>query len=441
MRQKKIHYIYNDAMECMDFDERKKLQGERLRATVELEYNNVPAYRKRMDEAGVKPEDINGIEDIVKLPFMQKTDLRDNFPYGLFAADLKDIVRIQGSSGTTGKPIVSGYTENDIKVWTEMVARALTAAGGTKDDIIQIAYGYGLFTGGLGAHQGATEIGATVIPMSSGNTQRQIIMMKELGTTMLCCTPSYATYLAETIHEMGIKPEELKLKSGCFGAEPWTEEMRQHLEELLDFDALDIYGLTEIGGPGVAFECMEKHGMHINEDHVLAEIIDPITEEPLPDDTPGELVFTTLTKTGVPMIRYRTHDICTLHHGTCACGRTTVKMSRITGRTDDMLVIRGVNVFPSQIEAVLMGVKETSAHYMLVVDRVNSQDKLTVQVELKDDVDINDADKLEKLAAYIKTQIKQTLLISAKVELLPPKSIARSEGKAKRIIDNRNTGF
>lgn len=441
MRQKKIHYIYNDAMECMDFDERKKLQGERLRATVELEYNNVPAYRKRMDEAGVKPEDINGIEDIVKLPFTQKTDLRDNFPYGLFAADLKDIVRIQGSSGTTGKPIVSGYTENDIKVWTEMVARALTAAGGTKDDIIQIAYGYGLFTGGLGAHQGATEIGATVIPMSSGNTQRQIIMMKELGATMLCCTPSYATYLAETIHEMGIKPEELKLKSGCFGAEPWTEEMRQHLEELLDFDALDIYGLTEIGGPGVAFECMEKHGMHINEDHVLAEIIDPVTEEPLPDDTPGELVFTTLTKTGVPMIRYRTHDICTLHHGTCACGRTTVKMSRITGRTDDMLVIRGVNVFPSQIEAVLMGVKEASAHYMLVVDRVNSQDKLTVQVELKDDVDINDADKLEKLAAYIKTQIKQTLLISAKVELLPPKSIARSEGKAKRIIDNRNTGF
>lgn len=441
MRQKKIHYIYNDAMECMDFDERKKLQGERLRATVELEYNNVPAYRKRMDEAGVKPEDINGIEDIVKLPFTQKTDLRDNFPYGLFAADLKDIVRIQGSSGTTGKPIVSGYTENDIKVWTEMFARALTAAGGTKDDIIQIAYGYGLFTGGLGAHQGATEIGATVIPMSSGNTQRQIIMMKELGATMLCCTPSYATYLAETIHEMGIKPEELKLKSGCFGAEPWTEEMRQHLEDLLDFDALDIYGLTEIGGPGVAFECMEKHGMHINEDHVLAEIIDPVTEEPLPDDTPGELVFTTLTKTGAPMIRYRTHDICTLHHGTCACGRTTVKMSRITGRTDDMLVVRGVNVFPSQIEAVLMGVKEASAHYMLVVDRVNSQDKLTVQVELKDDVDINDADKLEKLAAYIKTQIKQTLLISAKVELLPPKSIARSEGKAKRITDNRNTGF
>ena len=358
MRQKKIHYIYNKEMECMDPEERRKLQGERLRKTVELEYANVPAYRARMDEAGVKPEDINSIDDIVKLPFMQKTDLRDNFPFGLFAADRKDIIRIQGSSGTTGKPIVSGYTQNDIDVWTEMVARAIKCAGGGENDIIQIAYGYGLFTGGLGAHQGATKVGATVVPMSSGNTQRQIMMMKELGATMLCCTPSYATYLAETIREMGIDPSELKLKSGCFGAEPWTEEMRQHLEELLDFDAYDIYGLTEIGGPGVAFECFEKNGMHINEDHVLAEIIDPVTEEPLPDGVPGELVFTTLTKTGTPMIRYRTHDICTLTHGTCACGRTTVKMSRITGRTDDMLVIRGVNVFPSQIESVLLGVEE-----------------------------------------------------------------------------------
>ena len=265
--------------------------------------------------------------------------------------------------------------------------------------------------------------------------------MKELGATMLCCTPSYATYLAETIREMGIDPSELKLKSGCFGAEPWTEEMRQHLEELLDFDAFDIYGLTEIGGPGVAFECFEKNGMHINEDHVLAEIIDPVTEEPLPDGVPGELVFTTLTKTGTPMIRYRTHDICTLTHGTCACGRTTVKMSRITGRTDDMLVIRGVNVFPSQIESVLLGVEEASTHYMLVVDRVNSQDKLTVQVELKEDEDMNDAAKLAAIAARIKTDIKQTLLISAKVELVPPKTIPRSEGKAKRITDNRHIGF
>ena len=360
MRQKKIHYIYNKEMECMDPEERRKLQGERLRKTVELEYANVPAYRARMDEAGVKPEDINSIDDIVKLPFMQKTDLRDNFPFGLFAADRKDIIRIQGSSGTTGKPVVSGYTQNDIDVWTEMVARAIKCAGGGEDDVIQIAYGYGLFTGGLGAHQGATKVGAMVVPMSSGNTQRQIMMMKELGATMLCCTPSYATYLAETIREMGIDPSELKIKSGYFGAEPWTEEMRQHLEELLDFDAFDIYGLTEIGGPGVAFECFEKNGMHINEDHVLAEIIDPVTEEPLPDGVPGELVFTTLTKTGTPMIRYRTHDICTLTHGTCACGRTTVKMSRITGRTDDMLVIRGVNVFPSQIESVLLGVEEAS---------------------------------------------------------------------------------
>ena len=361
MRQKKIHYIYNKEMECMDPEERRKLQGERLRKTVELEYANVPAYRARMDEAGVKPEDINSIDDIVKLPFMQKTDLRDNFPFGLFAADRKDIIRIQGSSGTTGKPVVSGYTQNDIDVWTEMVARAIKCAGGGVDDVIQIAYGYGLFTGGLGAHQGATKVGAMVVPMSSGNTQRQIMMMKELGATMLCCTPSYATYLAETIREMGIDPSELKIKSGYFGAEPWTEEMRQHLEELLDFDAFDIYGLTEIGGPGVAFECFEKNGMHINEDHVLAEIIDPVTEEPLPDGVPGELVFTTLTKTGTPMIRYRTHDICTLTHGTCACGRTTVKMSRITGRTDDMLVIRGVNVFPSQIESVLLGVEEASS--------------------------------------------------------------------------------
>lgn len=441
MRQKKIHYIYNKEMECMDPEERKKLQGERLRKTVELEYANVPAYRARMDEAGVKPEDIDTIDDIVKLPFTQKTDLRDNFPFGLFAADKKDIIRIQGSSGTTGKPIVTGYTRNDIDVWTEMVARAFRCAGAGEDDIIQIAYGYGLFTGGLGAHQGATEVGAMVVPMSSGNTQRQITMMKELGATMLCCTPSYATYLAEMIREMGIDPSELKLKSGCFGAEPWTEEMRQHLEELLDFDAFDIYGLTEIGGPGVAFECLEKNGMHINEDHVLAEIIDPVTEEPLPDGVPGELVFTTLTKTGTPMIRYRTHDICTLTHGTCACGRTTVKMSRITGRTDDMLVIRGVNVFPSQIESVLLGVDEASAHYMLVVDRVNSQDKLTVQVELKEDVDMSDTAKLEAIASRIKTDIKQTLLISAKVELVPPKTIPRSEGKAKRITDNRHIGF
>ena len=438
MRQKKIHYIYNKEMECMDPEERRKLQGERLRKTVELEYANVPAYRARMDEAGVKPEDINSIDDIVKSPFMQKTDLRDNFPFGLFAADRKDIIRIQGSSGTTGKPVVAGYTQNDIDVWTEMVARAIKCAGGGEDDVIQIAYGYGLFTGGLGAHQGATKVGAMVVPMSSGNTQRQIMMMKELGATMLCCTPSYATYLAETIREMGIDPSELKIKSGYFGAEPWTEEMRQHLEELLDFDAFDIYGLTEIGGPGVAFECFEKNGMHINEDHVLAEIIDPVTEEPLPDGVPGELVFTTLTKTGTPMIRYRTHDICTLTHGTCACGRTTVKMSRITGRTDDMLVIRGVNVFPSQIESVLLGVEEASAHYMIVVDRVNSQDKLTVQVELKEDVDMGDALQSLRLLHPASRQISSRHCLSAQRLSwfhLRPFHVQRARQRGSQITD------
>ena len=340
MKQPKVHKIYNPEAECMDRETRRSLQNKRLQETVKLEYERVPLYRARMDARGVKPEDIKTVDDLYKLPFMEKTDLRDEFPFGLLAAPKRDIIRIQGSSGTTGKPIVSGYTQNDVDVWTEMVARAITAAGGGPDDIVQVCYGYGLFTGGLGAHQGADRVGAMVVPMSSGNTQRQIMMMTELGSTMLCCTPSYATYLGETVNDMGLK-DKLKLKSGCFGAEPWTEEMRQKLESLLDIDACDIYGLTEIGGPGVAFECLEKHGMHVNEDHVLAEIIDPVTEKPLPYGTPGELVFTTLTKTGMPMLRYRTHDICTLTDEPCACGRTTIRMSRITGRTDDMLIIRG----------------------------------------------------------------------------------------------------
>ena len=436
MRQKKIHYIYNDAMECMDFDERKKLQGERLRATVELEYNNVPAYRKRMDEAGVKPEDINGIEDIVKLPFTQKTDLRDNFPYGLFAADLKDIVRIQGSSGTTGKPIVSGYTENDIKVWTEMVARALTAAGGTKDDIIQIAYGYGLFTGGLGAHQGATEIGATVIPMSSGNTQRQIIMMKELGATMLCCTPSYATYLAETIHEMGIKPEELKLKSGCFGAEPWTEEMRHNIEESLGIKAYDIYGLTEISGPGVSFECEEQKGMHIQEDHFIPEIINPDTGEVLPEGEIGELVFTCITKKAYPLLRYRTRDLCYLTRKKCSCGRTHIRMHKPMGRSDDMMVVKGVNVWPSQIEAVLLK-QGYQANYQILVDRIGNNDTIEVQVEMTPEMKQEDV-AIAAREKKIVHGLKNMLGIKVDVSILEPKTITRSEGKAVRVVDKRN---
>lgn len=431
------HKIYNPEMECIDREELRKIQGERLKNVVAHTYNNVPLFRKRMDEKGVKPEDIHSVDDIVLLPFTEKTDLRDEFPFGLFAAPKSDIVRIQGSSGTTGKPIVSGYTQHDIDVWTEMVARSLTAAGGGKDDIIQVCYGYGLFTGGLGAHQGAAKIGAMVVPMSSGNTQRQIMMMRELGSTILCCTPSYATYLGETIKEMGIPPEEIKLKSGVFGAEPWTEEMRQHIEELLHIDACDIYGLTEIAGPGVAFECLEKHGMHVNEDHVIPEIIDPVTEKQLPYGTPGELVFTTITKEGMPMIRYRTHDICTLTDEKCACGRTLVRMGRITGRTDDMIVIRGVNVFPSQVESVLVSTNGVAPHYVLVVDRVNSSDTLEVKVELTEEMFSDTVSHIEELKAKIGAEIKSVVGILAKVSLVPPKSIPRSEGKAKRVIDNR----
>ena len=430
--------IYNPAMECISRDELHKLQSERLAATVKREYENVPVYRERMDAAGVKPEDIRTVEDLKYLPFMEKTDLRDYYPFGLLASPQRDIVRIHGSSGTTGKPIVSGYTSNDVDVWSEMMARTLTAAGATSEDIVQVTYGLGLFTGGFGAYQGANKIGAMVIPMSSGNTQRQIMMMKDLGATILCCTPSYASYLGETIREMGIDPKrDLKLKAGCFGAEPWTEEMRQRIEQLLEIDACDIYGLTEIAGPGVAFECLEKNGMHINEDHVIAEIIDPTTGEQLPYGMHGELVFTTITKTGMPMMRYRTHDICTLTVDKCACGRTLARMGRIVGRTDDMLVIRGVNVFPSQIESVLVGADGVAPHYMLVVDRVNSSDTLEVQVELTEEMFGDTVAHIESVRKYITDQIKSVVGIASKVKLVAPKSIPRSEGKAKRVIDNR----
>ena len=430
--------IFNPAMECIDREQLRKLQGERLVETVKREYENVPMYRARMDAAGIKPEDIRGLDDLKYLPFTEKTDLRDYYPFGLLASPKKDIIRIQGSSGTTGKPIVSGYTRNDIAIWSEMMARTLTAAGATCEDVVQVTYGLGLFTGGFGAYQGADKLGAMVIPMSSGNTQRQITMMKDLGTTILCCTPSYATYLGETIREMGIDPgKDLKLKAGCFGAEPWTEEMRVRIEQLLEIDACDIYGLTEIAGPGVAFECLEKHGMHINEDHVIAEIINPATGEQLPYGMPGELVFTTITKTGQPMIRYRTHDICTLTADKCACGRTLARMGRIVGRTDDMLVIRGVNVFPSQIESVLVGADGVAPHYMLVVDRVNSSDTLEVQVEMTEDMFGDTVSHIENVRKYITGQIKSVVGIASKVTLVAPKSIPRSEGKAKRVIDKR----
>lgn len=432
------HNIWNPKMECMSRDERHALQGERLRSVVKRVYENVPVYRARMEEKGVTPADIRTADDIVKLPFTEKTDLRDNFPYGLFAVPHSDIVRIHGSSGTTGKPIVTGYTDNDVEVWTEMMARTLAAVGTDKDDVVQVCYGYGLFTGGLGAHQGASKIGAMTVPMSSGNTQRQIMMMRELGSTVLCCTPSYATYLGETIREMGIDPaRDLKLRAGCFGAEPWTEEMRQRIEALLGIDACDIYGLTEICGPGVSFECLEKHGMHVNEDHVMVEIINPATGEQLPMGQAGELVFTTITKEGMPMLRYRTHDVCTLMYEPCACGRTTVRMGRITGRTDDMLIIRGVNVFPSQIESVLVGIQGVAPHYLLVVDRVKSSDVLEVQVEMTDAMFSDTMSHIVELEKKIRADIKSVVGVQATIKLVAPKSIPRSEGKAKRVIDRR----
>ena len=418
------HRIFNPEMECM--------------SRVKYEYENVKVYRERMDLKGVRPEDIRTVEDIQLLPFMEKTDLRDQWPYGLFAAPMKDVVRVHGSSGTTGHPIISGYTRNDLEVWSEMMARTLAGAGCTDEDVVQVGYGLGLFTGGFGAVQGAEKIGAMVIPMSSGNTQRQIMMMRELGTTVLCCTPSYATYLGETIREMGLDPKkDLKLRAGCFGAEPWTEAMRRHVEELLCIDACDIYGLTEICGPGAAFECLEKHGMHINEDHIYPEIVDPVTGEPLPCGQTGELVFTTLTKEGTPMLRYRTHDLCRLDDSPCACGRTTIRMGRITGRTDDMLVIRGVNVFPSQIESVLVNVEGVAPHYMLIVDRVNSSDTLEVQVEMTDEMFSDTVSHIEQVRKTITDSIKSVVGIATKVKLVAPKSIPRSEGKARRVIDNR----
>lgn len=436
--EKREHIIFNPEMECMSRDERIALQNVRLREVVRHEYDNVKLYRDRMDAKGVKPEDIRTIEDLRYLPFTEKTDLRDEFPYGLLAVPKSEIVRIHGSSGTTGKPIVSGYTREDVDIWSELMARTLTAAGTTQEDIVQVGYGFGLFTGGFGAYQGADKIGAMVIPMSSGNTQRQIMMMQEMGSTVLCCTPSYAVFLGESIREAGLDPQkDLKLKAGCFGAEPWSEAMRQKIEELLCIDACDIYGLTEICGPGVAFECLAKQGMHINEDHVIAEIINPATGEPLPYGQEGELVFTTITKRGMPMLRYRTHDLCTLTDEPCECGRTLVRMGRITGRTDDMIIIRGVNVFPSQIESVLVGIHGVAPHYMLYADRVNSADTLEIQVEMTESMFSDTVSEIEALRKLIVEKVKSTVGISTKVTLVAPKSIPRFEGKAKHVVDRR----
>lgn len=427
---------WNQEIECMSREDMKKLQDERLVAQVKHVYENVEYYRNLMDEKGVKPEDIKSTDDLYKLPFLSKADLRDAYPYGLLAKPLSECVRIQSTSGTTGKRVVAFYTQHDIDLWEDCCARAITAVGGTNEDVCQVCYGYGLFTGGPGLNGGSHKVGCLTLPMSSGNTERQIQFMRDLGSTIICCTPSYAAYIGETIHEMGISLDDIKLKAGIFGAEPWTEEMRHSIEKSLGIKAYDIYGLTETSGPGVAFECSEQTGMHINEDNFIPEIINPETGEVLPDGEVGELVFTSITKEAFPLIRYRTRDLCVLSRKKCSCGRTLIKMTKPMGRSDDMMIIRGVNVFPSQIETVLIEQGYTP-NYLIEVDRVNNSDTLDISVEMNPEQlsdKIKDMqDKEKELAGAIKTMLG----ISPKVHLVSPKSIARSEGKAVRVIDKR----
>lgn len=412
------------------------LQSERLVSTVGRVYENVPYYRELMDKKGVTPADIKTVDDLHKLPFTYKNDLRETYPYGLFAVPLKNVVRLHASSGTTGKQIVVGYTQNDLEVWSDCCARALAAAGCDENDIVHVSYGYGLFTGGLGADGGALKLGATAVPVSSGNTQRQVTILKDFGSTILCCTPSYAMHIAETLYDSGATKDDISLKAGVFGAEPWTNEMRAQLEDMLGIKAYDIYGLTEIIGPGVAFECAERTGMHVNEDHFIVEVIDPDTGEVLPDDTQGELVFSCITKEAFPILRYRTRDIGLITRKKCSCGRTLVKMTKPRGRTDDMLIIRGVNVFPSQIETVLME-HGYGANYQLVVDRTDNFDSIEVQVEINSAVFSDTIKQLTKKERELENALKSLLGIAAKVTLLEPNSIPRSEGKAVRVIDKR----
>lgn len=428
---------YRDSIECAPIQELRALQSYRLSKTVRHVYENVPFYRKKFDEMGLKPEDIQSVRDLSKLPFTYKQDLRDNYPYGLFAVPQDEIVRVHASSGTTGKQTVVGYTQNDLDHWAEITARAFVAAGASSHDFVHISYGYGLFTGGLGLHQGATALGASVIPVSTGNTKRQIQIMQDFGSDFLCCTPSYAIYMGETMREMGIDPKKLKLRAGIFGAEPWTEHMRQEIERLLAIKAYDIYGLSEIMGPGVSYECSEQNGMHINEDHFIAEIIDPETGEVLPEDTMGELVFTCITKEALPLIRYRTRDIAMLTRKPCSCGRTFIKMTKPAGRTDDMLIIRGVNVFPSQVESVLLQFSGTTPNYQLIVDRMGALDTLEVQVEVDEHMTFDAVRLIQKREKEIGHALESMLGIAATVHMVSPKSIARSEGKAKRVIDKR----
>jgi len=420
----------------MDRNAIRRLQLERLQTVVERVYRQVPFYRRKFDEAGVKPGDIKHLEDLAKLPFTVKDDLRDNYPFGMFAVPMKDVVRIHSSSGTTGIPTVVGYTKNDLVTWSNLVARFVSAAGVTSDDIVQISFGYGLFTGGFGLHYGMERVGATVVPISSGNTERQIKIMRDFGSTALVATPSYALHMAEVAREMGVL-DQLKLRVGLFGAEPWSENMRKELEKAWGIVATDNYGLSEVIGPGVSGECTEFCGLHIAEDHFIPEIIDPKTGEVKGPGEEGELVITALTKEALPIIRYRTKDITSLHYEKCACGRTTVRMKKTLGRSDDMLIIRGVNVFPSQIESVLMEIEEVDPHYLLIVDRIGHLDTLEVRVEVPERIFTGNLRDLEDLTEKIKHKIDSLLNISVKVKLVEPRSIERSVGKAKRVIDNR----
>ena len=427
---------FQKEFETMPVEDIKKLQDEKLVKQVKYVYDNVKYYRDIMDEKGVKPEDIKSTADLHKLPFLKKDDLREAYPYGLLATDLKNCVRIHSTSGTTGKRVVAFYTQHDIDLWEDCCARAITAAGGTDEDVCQVCYGYGLFTGGSGLHGGSHKVGSLTLPMSSVNTDRQIQFMMDLNSTILCCTPSYAAYIGESLKERGYKPEDNKLKAGIFGAEPWTEEMRRDIEKSLGIKAYDIYGLTEISGPGVAFECCEQNGMHINEDHFIAEIIDPNTGEVLPEGTKGELVFTSLDKEAFPLLRYRTRDICVLTRKKCSCGRTFIKMAKPMGRSDDMMIIKGVNVFPSQIEAVLLN-NGYAPNYQIVLDRVNNSDTFDVYVEMGEE-DFSDSPKyITKKEKELQDAMKAMLGINPKLHLVAPKTIARSEGKAVRVIDNR----
>ena len=426
---------YQPEIETMPFEQLRELQNQRLVKQVQHVWDNVPYYRKKMEENGVTPADIQGVEDLHKLPFLKKDDLREAYPYGLLGMPLSECVRIHSTSGTTGKRVVAFYTQHDVDLWEDCCARAIVAAGGTKEDVCQVAYGYGLFTGGSGMHGGSHKVGCLTLPMSSGNTDRQLQFMEDLGATIICCTPSYAAYLAEAIHERGLQ-DKIHLKAGIFGAEAWSEDMRHDIENKLGIKAYDIYGLTETSGPGVAFECSEQTGMHINEDHFIAEIIDPDTGEVLPEGSKGELVFTAITKQAFPLLRYRTRDICILNRKKCSCGRTHVKMCKPMGRSDDMLIIRGVNVFPSQIETVLIQ-QGYSANYQIIVDRVNNSDTFEVMVEMNPEMFSDSLAKITQAEKELVGALKAMLGIAAKVKLVAPKTITRSEGKAVRVIDKR----